>query len=295
MRSCAMITGAAGGLGKAFAAECAARGWDLFLTDISGQSLSTVAAGLERLYGVAVMYAACDLTNPAARETLWQAVDQAGLRFHFLINVAGLDHEGLFQERQLDELRTILRLNIEATVEMTRCMLGHRDPARTLHIINVSSLAAFYPMPVKAVYAASKRFLLDWSLALRQELRGADVTVTALCPAGMPTNPACIRAIDAQGLMGRATTMNVGDVAAGAIDHALAGRAVYIPGLVNRFLRLIGGLAPAPLVAALIGRRWMERHQEAYAGQHPLSPALAADRLPEASPALRVDSGIQMA
>ncbi|GAB4472297.1 MAG: hypothetical protein Kow00124_10170 [Anaerolineae bacterium] len=294
MKSCVMITGAAGGLGKAFAAECAARGWDLFLTDVSGQALSAVAAGLERLYGVTVTYTACDLTDPAAREALWQAVDQAGLRFHFLINVAGLDYEGLFEERRVDELHTILRLNIEATVEMTRRVLEHRDPARTLHIITVSSLAAFYPMPVKAVYAASKRFLLDWSLALREELRGADATVMALCPAGMPTNPACIRAIDAQGFMGRITTMNVGDVAAAAVNHALVGRALYIPGAVNRALRLLGGLMPAPAAAGLIGRRWMQSHQQAHADRPIPSPAPAADRPPKASPALRAESSSQM-
>ena len=54
-------------------------------------------------------------------------------------------------------------------------------------------------MPVKATYAASKRFLLDFSLALREELRGLGATVTVLCPAGLPNHPECIQAIEAQG------------------------------------------------------------------------------------------------
>ncbi len=175
-----LITGATGGLGKAFAAECASRGWSLFLTDVSEQALDDLSRGLARMYSVRVLHLACDLMDAEAREVLWRQIDRLGLRFHMLINVAGLDHEGPFDERQVSELTAIVRLNIESTIEMTRRVLPYRAPEQTLRIINVSSLAAFYPMPVKAVYAASKRFLLDWSLALRQELRGQDITVTAL-------------------------------------------------------------------------------------------------------------------
>lgn len=256
MKSYVLITGAAGGLGKAFAAECAARGWDLFLTDLSESSLALLAEGLSRLYNVEIQYHACNLTDLAAREALWETIRTGGFRFHFLINVAGIDHEGPFDERSPEELDAIVSLNVESVVAMTRRVLEFRDRARTLRIINVSSLAGFYPMPVKAVYAASKRFLLDFSLALHRELREHDVTVTALCPAGMPSNPRVIGSIDAQGFMGRITTKNVGFVAARTVERALAGRALYIPGTVNLFLRYLGGLVPPSIAAGFIGRRW---------------------------------------
>jgi short-subunit dehydrogenase len=260
LRSYVLITGATGGLGKAFAVECAARGWDLFLTDLSEEKLSALATGLDRLHGARVHFRARDLTDGEARARLWQDIDRLGLRFHMLINVAGLDFEGRFDNRQVQELRTMVRLNVESTVEMTRRVLPFRDPTRELRIINVASLAAFYPMPIKAVYAASKRFLLDWSLALRQELAPQGVTVTALCPAGLPTTDAVIRGIDAQGFMGRITTMNVGDVAARTIDKALAGRAVYVPGTINQVIRTLGALVPAAVLARMIGRRWTKSH-----------------------------------
>ncbi len=272
MTKTVLITGATGGLGKAFAVECASRGWNLFLTDISEQALADLASGLERMTGVRAQVTACDLTDAVAREALWQQIERLGLRFHCLINVAGIDYEGPFDERPVGELRTIVRLNIESTIEMTRRVLAFRAPGCTLNIINVSSLAAFYPMPVKAVYAASKRFLLDWSLALRQELRGQDITVTALCPAGMPTNPGTIRAIEAQGFMGRVTTTNVGDVAAMTINRAQAGRHVVVPGAANQALRFLGSMLPPSLVALLINRRWQKSHQDAH------SPGLLAAR-----------------
>lgn len=273
MGSYVMITGAAGGLGKAFAAECASRGWNLFITDLSHEALEAVGTGMERLYGVDVICYPADLTDEGDREGLWDYVARRGLRFHMLLNVAGIDFEGLFSERSVDELHTMLRLNIEATVEMTRRVLCHRNHAQTLRIVNVSSLAAFYPMPVKAVYASSKRFLLDWSLALNQELRSSDVTVTALCPAGMPSNAGLTALIDAQGFAGRMTTMNVGDVAVRTIRRALRGRAVYVPSLSNQILRHVSALAPPRMKARAIDRRWRKTNARARASMAALETA----------------------
>ncbi len=256
MQGYVLITGATGGLGRAFAIECASRGWNLFLTDLSEQALLALSTGIQRMYGVTTRYCPCDLTDAEARKSLWQRITQLGLSFHGLINVAGLDHEGRFFERRIDDLQTILRVNIEATVEMTWRALQFREPGETFRIITVSSLAAFYPMPVKAVYAASKRFLLDWSLALRHELRDSDASVTVLCPAGMRTNKACIQAIAAQGFMGQITTLDVGVIAARTLDSALAGRAVYIPGIVNQIMRVLSSFFPTALVTEVIGNRW---------------------------------------
>jgi short-subunit dehydrogenase len=266
MRSYVLITGAGGGLGKAFAAECAARGWRLLLTDTSSAALEPLAVGLERLYDAEVVRLVGDLTDPESRRRLWETVDRRGLRLHMLINNAGTDFEGAFAERRVELLRTVLRLNVEGTLEMTRRGLERRDPTRPLRIINVSSLAAFYPMPLKATYAASKRFVLDLSLALRCEFDPRDVTVTVLCPAGLPTNPITVGSIHAQGIWGQLTTLNVGPVAATTIDRALAGRSVYVPGAFNQALHRVGSLFPAETTAAFIGRRWRSVRSQDAAG-----------------------------
>jgi short-subunit dehydrogenase len=277
MRSKVLITGATGGLGKAFAVECARRGWDLFLTDLDVERLDILADGLRRTYGVGVIRHACDLTDPASRTDLFDFIRSARTRFWALINVAGEDYEGPFRERRPEQLRTILRLNIEGTLEITHAVLGWSDPGRPFRIITVSSLAAFFPMPVKATYAASKRFLLDFSLALNAEVESLGATVTVLCPAGLPTTDMCIEAIEAQGLMGHLTTQNIGKVAARAIDHALKGRAIYVPGLLNQSLLGLSRWIPATGVARLIGRRWRAARRRR--GQLPSAtrpPALAA-------------------
>jgi uncharacterized protein len=251
-----MITGATGGLGKAFATECASRGWNLYLTDLRELALAQLATALQNTYQVDVRFAACDLTGAAERDALIASISLQNGRFVGIINVAGGDSEGLFCEQGRDRLRAIVRLNVEAAVEMTHALLALRRPGKPFRIINVASLAAFYPMPYKATYAASKRFLLDFSLALREELGGQDVTVTVLCPAGLPTTAECIAAIEAQGLMGQLTTQNTGTVAAGALDAAQRGKAVYVPGALNRALRALGGLVPPSWVARLVAARW---------------------------------------
>jgi short-subunit dehydrogenase len=156
----------------------------------------------------------------------------------------------------------MIRLNIEGTLEMTHALLTWRDPLQTFRVINVASLAAFSPMPVKATYAASKRFLLDFSLALREEIRGLGASVTVLCPAGLPTTPECIQAIDAQGWIGQITTQDIGRVADQTLNAALNGEAVVIPGLINQVMQKLGSLIPSFILVSAIGRRWKAVHQK---------------------------------
>lgn len=260
MRSRVIITGATGGLGKAFTLECARRGWDLFLTDIDGERLIKLSEAISRTYGVQIGWAAADLTKPSARESLFEQIQAAPYRFQALINVAGLDHEGIFLERSREQMRTIIDLNIEGTLAMTHAVLPQRDPGATFRIITVASLAAFFPMPVKATYAASKRFLVDFSLALREEVKPLGATVTVLCPAGLPTAASTIEAIEAQGFMGHLTTKNIGYVASSTIDQALKGKSIYIPGSINQALRILGGLLPARWISSFVGIRWRNAH-----------------------------------
>jgi len=179
-----------------------------------------------------------------------------GLRFTALINVAGVDFEGQFLDQDLRRIETIIRLNVEGSLAMIHSILHVRKPDATFLIINVASMAAFYPMPIKATYAASKRFLLDFSLALREELTPLNATVTVLCPAGMPTNQSTIQAIHAQGLAGFLTTMDVGRVANQTLNAAMAGKAVVIPGAINYVIQAVSTLLPPSLIARLIHQRW---------------------------------------
>lgn len=258
-----MITGAAGGLGRSLVVEAAKRGWSLVLTDQPNRRLAELADAIRRCYQVNVQTLFCDLTNARERDALFKSLAVTTPHLSGLVNVAGIDFEGTFDELNPEEIQTIIRLNIEATLDLTRRSLELRHKQCRFMLITVSSLAAFYPMPVKATYAASKRFLLDFFRALKEELHHENVTVTVLCPAGLPTTPEAIHGIELQGFWGRITAVETGTAAAGTFDHASKGRFLYIPGLINRVLHRVSSAVPPGQLAAYIAWRWRGNTRQA--------------------------------
>ncbi|MHB9033370.1 MAG: SDR family NAD(P)-dependent oxidoreductase [Anaerolineae bacterium] len=253
-----MITGASGGLGRAMAVECARRGYNLFLTDLNAPGLPCIQAGLERQYGVTVAAKACDLTDSASVDEMLAVIDSSGIRFDMLLNVAGMDFEGRFLEQEREKIVKIVTLNDAATLRITHAILQRRRENKRFTVVFVSSLASMFPMPLKATYAASKRFLLDFSTALRQELKGQDANVLVLCPGGMVTTDDIAKKIDAQGFWGEVTTNPLEMVARKTLDRALDGKACYIPGILNQALAILGSIAPRSWVAAVVYWRWSQ-------------------------------------
>ncbi len=251
-----LLTGASGGLGRAMAVECARRGYDLLLTDIAEAPLCQIKQGIERQFGVTVLTKACDLTSREELNALFVYIDEEGIRLGMLLNIAGIDFEGGFLSQPSANIARIVQVNIEATLNVTHAALHRRRKDGHFTIVNVSSLASQYPIPLKATYAASKRFLLDFSVALAQELKSENVTVTALCPGGLMTTREALLGIAAQGIWGDLTTNDLGAVARRTIDLALKGKRIYIPGCVNGILRILGRMVPGSLVAKLLYKRW---------------------------------------
>ncbi len=251
-----MITGAAGGLGRAMAVECAKRGYNLFLTDINENGLKPIKLGLEHQYGITVAVKACDLTDSDGVDKLLEDIDRYNIRFDMLLNIAGIDFEGGFQSREREKIVKIVSINNAATLRITHAILDRRRENKPFYAVFVSSLASMFPMPLKATYAASKRFLLDFALALRQELKHEDANVLALCPAGMVTNDVVAASIDAQGFFGSITTVPLEKAARKTIDRVLDGKAQYIPGGFNYFLSVLGKVIPRRFVTSAIYWRW---------------------------------------
>jgi len=254
MKSYLMITGATGGLGSAFVLEAARRGYNLLLTDRTPEGES-FAGRLAEKFNIEAIYRPCDLADDKCREALLSGLKTDGYRFWGLINVAGLDNEGGFMERNRAQILRILQINILATMDITHGILPLRDPDQRFRLINVCSMAGFYPMPFKATYAASKRFLLDFSRALREEIKSFG-SVTALCPSGMPTTVECMRSMFAQGFWGLATSMSPEDVARITMKAALRGRFVVIPGWINQFIHAFSSLVPQAIAAKYVAKRW---------------------------------------
>ncbi len=145
---------------------------------------------------------------------------------------------------------------------MTYVALHHRDKTRPYNIVFVSSMAAMQPIPLKATYAASKKFILNFSLAIREELKSENVRVTTICPGGLATTPEAIAGIETQGFFGSATTNNLEIVARRTIKHALNGKMMYVPGSMNKFLSFLAKFIPLRQTTKMLYKRWTKAQNQ---------------------------------
>ncbi len=176
----ALITGASYGIGEAFARQLAAQGWRLLLTARSADRLQRLQRELQA-GGSEIRIFPADLAAGGAAQIAQTAAAQ-GLEIELLINNAGFGAGGDFSQIPLDRQRAMLDVNLGALLELTHAFLPPMRRRGRGAIIQVGSVAGFQPAPYTAVYAASKAFVLNFSLALWRENRAHGVHVMALCP-----------------------------------------------------------------------------------------------------------------
>lgn len=184
----ALITGASAGIGAAFAQELAARQTNLVLVARSEAKLQQLAQKLQDQYKIQVDVVVQDLTEPAAAKSVFDAVTQKGLTIDLLINNAGFGEYGDFAELDGERQVKMVQLNILALVDLTHQFLPGMRQRRSGGVINMSSTAAFQPMPYFSLYAATKAFVLSFSEALWAENKSYGVHVLAVCPGPTDTN-----------------------------------------------------------------------------------------------------------
>jgi short-subunit dehydrogenase len=251
-----LVTGASRGLGRALAEEGARSGMNLILVDLPDTSLAEVADTIAQKYSVTALYRESDLTVPNSPEELCSWVQQEQLSVNMLINNAGLGAHGPFSDSSPNRNLAMISLNITALVQLTHLFLPELRKHDNAYILNVASLAAFYAMPFKPVYAPSKAFVLNFSLALRTELAGTTVGISTLCPGGIITNEACRKLIAAQGFIGRISCHHPEEVARYALRQLLRNKPIIVPGLINKVARFLAAVVPLPLVHLFIRSRF---------------------------------------
>ncbi len=202
----ALVTGASAGIGATFAQELASRETNLVLVARSAERLKQLACKLQDQYKVQVEVIVQDLTAPNAAQAVFDAVTKKGLTIDLLINNAGFGDYGDFAERDGELQVKIIQLNILALVDLThKFLLGMRQSSSG-GIINMSSVAAFHPIPYFSIYAASKAFVLSFSEALWAENREYGVQVLAVCPG--PTDTKFFKDAEFPSSLANAVTQN---------------------------------------------------------------------------------------
>jgi len=239
-----LITGASIGIGRALAIECAKRNMNLLLVDLPDSGLDSTIRYLKKYYSVDVQSFALDLTSPNAPLDIYQRSKEMGITINMLINNAGMGHLGSFCDYEYRFYEEIIRLNIESVVILTRLFLPGMKKLDQAYVLNLGSLAAFYPIPFKTVYAGSKNFVYSFSRALKTELKNTPVKVSVLCPGPIMTNQEVLKRIRQGGIWAKITTMRANKMAEVAISNLLKGKAVIVPGLANKFISFLTKIVP---------------------------------------------------
>ncbi|MGC8778801.1 MAG: SDR family NAD(P)-dependent oxidoreductase [Candidatus Caldatribacteriaceae bacterium] len=226
----AFVTGASSGLGEHFAYELAKKGLNLILLGRDSQALEAVAAHIRKEHQVQLECVRCDLTREREKAVgILQEFD-----VDLLVNNAGIGVYGKFLEREPYRYREMIELNVVALTELA-FQAGKRMVQKGRGgIINVGSMAGFFPVANFAVYAATKAYVYHFSLALWAEWKKYHVHV--LCVAPGPTQTRFFersrdglkRSADSPGVMDPAVVVR-GSLAAYERD-----RVVYVPGFQNR-------------------------------------------------------------
>lgn len=183
-----LVTGASSGIGECFARALAARGRNLVLVARSGDKLEQLGGELAQQHGIQVERQAMDLAENGAPAKLVSTLRERGIEIDLLVNNAGFGAQGRFWTIPIERQVGMLRLNIEALVELCYLLLPPMVAKRRGGIINVSSTASFQALPYTSAYAATKSFVTSFSMGLTEELRAYSVRVVTLCPGTTKTN-----------------------------------------------------------------------------------------------------------
>ncbi len=231
-----LITGASSGIGLELARSFAQRGHRVVLVAPVAAELEAIAADFERDYDTEAIPHACDLNDEASIDALFRGIEERGLHIDILVNNAGLGQRGKFWEIPLERDAEMLRVNVAATIRLTKHFLPPMLSRGRGRILNTASVAGFEPGPGLAVYHATKAFLLSFSEALATELEGTGVTVTALCPG--PTDTDFFEKADMvqTNAFQHGNVMGPREVAETGYEALMRGERVIVPGGLNKIM-----------------------------------------------------------
>jgi short-subunit dehydrogenase len=248
-----VVTGASSGIGEEIAREFARRGYRLVLVARRADRLREIAAELGGLAHVLPV----DLSDRDDRATLVDQVAALGLVAEVVINNAGLGTVGPVAESDRAAELNLVEVDVAAVVDLCcRFVPGMVKRGRGA-VLNVASVGAFGPVPGQASYGAAKAFVLSYTQALREELRGTGVTVSALCPGPVYTGflePYGIADEETEKTLPKFLWHKPDAVAKAAVDGLASGKGVIIPGVANRIAAVINHHSPRWLLTRLVAR-----------------------------------------
>jgi short-subunit dehydrogenase len=246
-----LITGASAGIGREFARQLASPAASIVLVARRQDRLEELRDELKQQNpNLEIQIRKVDLSDQSQVDSFCEWIEREHVAIDLLINNAGLGDSGRFATSDATRLKEMLNVNIAALTLLTRSVLPQMIAGKRGVILNVSSSAGFLPIPGATVYAASKAYVTSFSEALRLELHGSGVSVTALCPG--PVHTEFGEVAQRKGMRRKTgpevAHVSVEQVVRDGLAAVEADRPIVIPGFLMKFGMTLVRLTPMPLL-----------------------------------------------
>ena len=261
-RKTALITGASSGIGFELAKLFAKDGYNLALVGRNREQLMKIQEEFQKEYNIKVKICPKDLSISDTPELIFQSLRAEMIDIDILVNNAGFGWLGSFAEMDITDALGMLQVNIIALTQLTHLLLPQMIKRNEGKILNVASSAAFQPGPFMATYYASKAYVLSFSLALAEELKGTNITVTALCPGPTATNFGKRAGFNNEKIFGGVLTKDAQTIAMAGYKGLMKGKPLVIPGFLNWLGTQIVRFLPRTLPGKFIKAVQMKRSKQ---------------------------------
>lgn len=250
----ALVTGGSKGIGYAIAVALARRNYNLILIARDSNALTDAKNKLEGPYPIRVEVLSYDLSRDESAGKIAEWCADRNIKLKILCNASGLGGEKDFLSLPLDSLRHMVNLNVESCMSMSLLLLPLLEKNSPSHILNVSSLAGFAPIPSKNMYSATKAAMIYFSYGLRFQLRKKNISVSCLTPGPVFTKPS-IEAVTKKkmGWFGMQMAVPPEEVGEIAVRETLKKKMIIIPGTLAKISAAIIRTLPNRWIAGIYG------------------------------------------
>ncbi|WP_044403429.1 SDR family oxidoreductase [Lacinutrix sp. Hel_I_90] len=276
MSQLAVVTGAASGLGYELMLLLVADHYDLVLIDVDEKKLNEVKSEIETKYDCKVSIIVTDLSDLNSATVVYDQIKNR--KIDILINNAGFGVFGSFINTSWEKESRMLHLHILTVTHLTKLVLQDMVSHNSGKILNVSSLAAFMPGPMMALYYASKSYLLSFSEAIANELKGTGVSVTVLCPGQTNTG---FQKVVSNATSENKISFNIAcpkQVAAYGYKALLQGKVIAVPGFFNKFLSNLPRVLTRNRVRTIV-RSIQNKNRETDCPDHLIEKSLSSGKI----------------
>ena len=246
----ALITGASSGIGYELAKLFAKDKHNLVLVARREKELKQLADALEKQHGIKAKIIAKDLGTANAAQEVYDILDKENMDIDFLVNNAGFGDFCMFHQTDWNKMEQMINLNILTLTHLTRLLVNQMISRKSGKILNLGSTASFQPGPTMAAYCATKAYVLSFSEAIANELKGTGVTVTTLCPGATESGFQKGAALEESKFVKGKKLATSESVAKYGYNALMKGKTVAIHGMMNRILAHSVRFTPRKMVTA---------------------------------------------